>query len=85
MTDFSAADAESIRAHAMLDAASVPCPRCRNTMQAVRSTADRYVPHYLLEDTFQGLPRGREWRLLSVELLCPDCFPEPIWISLLPD
>ncbi len=57
-------------------------------MDVLRSIADRYVPHDLLEQVFEGLPggggggRGREWRLLTLDLRCDNCFPSAVAVVL---
>ena len=51
-------------------------------MKVIRSSADRYVPHDLLEEMFEGLPEGRDWRLLTLELRCEDCFPSAVAVAL---
>lgn len=62
MAGYTATEIDVMRSQAQRDPSAVPCPRCGAVMQATRSVADRYVPHYLLEEPFDGLPTGREWR-----------------------
>ena len=82
MTGCTPTEVDVMRAQARSNPSTVSCPHCGSVMQAARSVADRYVPHYLLEDSFEGLPTGREWRILSVELQCADCFPSGILVEL---
>ena len=72
----------AMQAQARQNPAAVDCPRCGASMSAIRSIADRYVPHDLLEEAFEGLPKSREWRLLSLDLRCEDCFPSAVVIAL---
>ncbi len=75
-------EVNAMRAQALTNPSAVACPRCGGLMKAIRSIADRYVPHYLLENAFEGLPGGREWRLLSLDLRCKNCFPSAVAVAL---
>ncbi len=75
-------EVNAMRVQAVTNPSAVACPRCGGLMKAIRSIADRYVPHYLLKDAFEGLPGGREWRLLSLELRCKNCFPSAVAVAL---
>ena len=82
MAGYTAEHVTVIRAQATKNPSTVSCPNCESAMKPVRSTADRYVPNTLLEDAFEGLPAGREWRLLSVDLLCETCSPSAVHVIL---
>jgi len=43
------------------------------------------VPHDLLEQVFEGLPAGRRWRLLTIDLRCENCFPSAVAVALCGD
>ncbi len=73
----------AMRAQARANPSAVVCPRCEALMKVIHSIADRYVmPFYLLEEAFEGLPAGREWRLLSLDLGCENCFPSAVTVAL---
>ncbi len=82
MTNVTDEEVNAMRAQALTNPSAVACPRCGGLMMAIRSIADRYVPHYLLENAFEGLPGGREWRLLSLDLRCKNCFPSAVAVAL---
>ena len=82
MAGYSPKHVNAIREQATKNLATVSCPNCGSAMKPVRSTADRYVPNTLLEDAFEGLPAGREWRLLTVDLLCETCSPSAVHVIL---
>ncbi len=82
MAGYSPKHFNAIREQARKNLATVSCPNCESAMKPVRSTADRYVPNTLFEDVFEGLPAGREWRLLTVDLLCETCGPSAVHVIL---
>ena len=87
MTNATDEEVNAMRALALTNPSRVACPRCGALMDAVRSIADRYVPHDLLEQVFEGLPGGggREWRLLTIDLRCENCFPSAVTVALCGD
>ena len=82
MTNATDLELNAIRAQALTNPSRVACPRCGARMNVTRSTADRYVPHDLMEQVFEGLPEGREWRLLTLDLRCENCFPSAVAVAL---
>ncbi len=86
MTNATVEEVNAMRAQALTNPSRVACPKCGALMKAIRSIADRYVPHYLLEQVFEGLPGGggREWRLLTLDLRCENCFPSAVTVALSP-
>ncbi len=82
MTTATEEEVNAMRAQALTSPSRVACPRCGARMKVIRSSADRYVPHDLLEEMFEGLPEGRDWRLLTLELRCEDCFPSAVAVAL---
>ncbi len=82
MAGYSSKHVNAIQQQARKNLATVSCPDCGSVMKPVRSTADRYVPNTLFEDAFDGLPVGREWRLLTVDLLCETCSPSAVHVIL---
>ena len=84
MTNATAEEVNTMRVQALTNPSRVACPRCGTLMKAVRSIADRYVPHYLLEQVFEGLPGDREWRLLTIDLRCENCFPSAVAVAFSP-
>ena len=75
-------EVDAMRAQALTNPSRVVCPRCGEGMDVIHSSADRYVPHDLLEQVFEGLPEGREWRLLTLDLRCGNCFPAAVAVVL---
>ena len=82
MTNATDEELSAMRAQAVTNPSAVACPRCGGLMKAIRSIADRYVPHYLLKDAFEGLPGDRVWRLLTLDLRCENCFPSAVTVAL---
>ena len=82
MTNATDVEVNAMRAQALTNPSHVACPRCGGRMNVTRSIADRYVPNDLLEQVFEGLPGGREWRLLTLDLRCENCFPSAVAVAL---
>ncbi len=82
MTNVTDEELNAMRAQALTNPSRIACPRCGALMDVIRSIADRYVPHYLLEQVFEGLPGGRQWRLLTLDLRCENCFPSAVAVAL---
>lgn len=82
MTNATNEEVHAMRALAVTNPSQVACPRCGALMNVLRSIADRYVPHDLLEQVFEGLPGDREWRLLTLDLRCENCFPSAVTVAL---
>ncbi len=73
----------AMRVQARTNPSAVLCPGCGSLMKVLHSVADRYVmPFYLLEEAFKGLPAGSEWRVLSLDLWCENCFPSAVAVAL---
>ena len=85
MTNATDEEVNAMRALAVTNPSQVACPRCGALMNVLRSIADRYVPHDLLEQVFEGLPAGRRWRLLTLDLRCENCFPSAVAVALCGD
>ncbi|MCZ6761319.1 MAG: hypothetical protein O7D29_13275 [Gemmatimonadetes bacterium] len=85
MTNATDEEVNAMRVLALTNPSRVACPRCGALMIVLRSIADRYVPHDLLEQVFEGLPGDREWRLLTLDLRCENCFPSAVTVALFGD
>jgi len=51
----------------------IRCPRDSVVMRVLSSRAERQGPHGVRQETFVGMPRDGEWRVLEVDVECPAC------------
>ena len=51
----------------------IRCPRDSVVMRVLSSRAERQGPHGIRQETFVGMPRDGEWRVMEVDVECPAC------------